>query len=238
MQTFLPVADFAESAQMLDYKRLGKQRVEGMQLLNAMQPDYPHKGWLSHPAKIMWEGYENALKEYVNTMITQWKARGYNNTMKLYQIDGPIDCLEGYKGIRLSKETFVKLLELAILSAFIQGLSAFQRSGHIFNSKIKPKDALNVWKNGSVLRGDMLSLLLSFEQKFLSTGVLKGSTKADHFISERIEEFISLKNERNILAHFSPCLFSGISFFLETKDNNIISTIINRQRNIFGGHRV
>ena len=79
MQTFLPVADFAESAQMLDYKRLGKQRVEGMQLLNAMQPDYPHKGWLSHPAKIMWEGYENALKEYVNTMITQWKARGYNN---------------------------------------------------------------------------------------------------------------------------------------------------------------
>ena len=36
MQTFLPVADFVESAKMLDYKRLGKQRVEGMQLLNAM----------------------------------------------------------------------------------------------------------------------------------------------------------------------------------------------------------
>ena len=39
MQTFLPVADFVESARMLDYKRLGKQRVEGMQLLNAMQPE-------------------------------------------------------------------------------------------------------------------------------------------------------------------------------------------------------
>ncbi len=87
MQTFLPSSDFSESALMLDYKRLGKQRVEGMQLLNAMQPDYPHKGWLSHPAKKMWEGYETALKLYVNTMILEWKSRGYNNTMKLYDID-------------------------------------------------------------------------------------------------------------------------------------------------------
>ena len=44
MQTFLPTSDFRESARLLDYKRLGKQRVEGMQLLNAMQPDYDKKG--------------------------------------------------------------------------------------------------------------------------------------------------------------------------------------------------
>ena len=89
MQTFLPVADFTESAKMLDYKRLGKQRVEGMQLLNAMQPDYDKKGWLNHPAKIMWEGYEDALKQYVNVMIAEWKKRGYNNTMKFYDV--PLD---------------------------------------------------------------------------------------------------------------------------------------------------
>ena len=35
----------------------------------------------------MWEGYETALKLYVNTMILEWKSRGYNNTMKLYDID-------------------------------------------------------------------------------------------------------------------------------------------------------
>ena len=69
MQTFLPVADFKESAKYLDYKRLGKQRVEGMQLLNAMQPDYDKKGWLNHPATVMWTGYQNALKLYVNVMI-------------------------------------------------------------------------------------------------------------------------------------------------------------------------
>ena len=87
MQTFLPTSDFRESARLLDYKRLGKQRVEGMQLLNAMQPDYDKKGWLKHPAKIMWEGHQDMLKKYVNTMIKEWISRGYNNTMELYNYD-------------------------------------------------------------------------------------------------------------------------------------------------------
>ena len=48
MQTFLPVADFAESARLLDSPRLGKQRVETLQVLRALElPDY---GWVSHPA--------------------------------------------------------------------------------------------------------------------------------------------------------------------------------------------
>ncbi|HEY4386986.1 MAG TPA: pyrimidine dimer DNA glycosylase/endonuclease V, partial [Ktedonobacteraceae bacterium] len=34
MQTFLPCADFAESARILDNRRLSKQRVEGQQILN------------------------------------------------------------------------------------------------------------------------------------------------------------------------------------------------------------
>ena len=87
MQTFLPTSDFRESARLLDYKRLGKQRVEGMQLLNAMQPDYDKKGWLKHPAKIMWEGHQDMLKKYVNVMIEEWISRGYNNTMELYDFD-------------------------------------------------------------------------------------------------------------------------------------------------------
>ena len=35
MQTFLPTSNFAESAKYLDYRRLGKQRVEVLQLLNS-----------------------------------------------------------------------------------------------------------------------------------------------------------------------------------------------------------
>ena len=33
MQTFLPYSSFTESAKILDWRRLGKQRVEGMQII-------------------------------------------------------------------------------------------------------------------------------------------------------------------------------------------------------------
>ena len=90
MQTFLPTKDFKTAAKLLDYRRLGKQRVEGLQLINSLSPDYDKKGWLNHPARLMWVGYENALKHYTNIMIEEWVARGYNNTMQLYDIQGPI----------------------------------------------------------------------------------------------------------------------------------------------------
>ena len=84
MQTFLPYSSFIRSARTLDYKRLGKQRVEAKQILNALDPDYNGKGWVTHPATQMWAGYEDALKLYANEMITEWKKRGYNNTMQYY----------------------------------------------------------------------------------------------------------------------------------------------------------
>ena len=73
---------FQKSAQCLDYKRLGKQRVEAKQILNALEPDYDKKGWKTHPATMRWKGYEDCLKYYANCMITEWKKRGYNNIME------------------------------------------------------------------------------------------------------------------------------------------------------------
>ena len=37
MQTFLPYEDFTKTAQCLDYKRLGKQRVEAYQILRILK---------------------------------------------------------------------------------------------------------------------------------------------------------------------------------------------------------
>ena len=87
MQTFLPYADFKASARALDYRRLGKQRVEGKQIINALSPDYDKRGWVNHPATQMWRGYEQSLRVYVNTMIEEWISRGYNNTMEYYEVD-------------------------------------------------------------------------------------------------------------------------------------------------------
>jgi len=86
MQTFLPYQDFTKSAECLDYKRLGKQRVEAFQILNAIEKKKTEVkvSWGNHPAVLMWEGYEEALKEYTNVMITTWVNKGYNNSMQLY----------------------------------------------------------------------------------------------------------------------------------------------------------
>ena len=79
MQTFLPYKDFVESAKCLDDKRLGKQRVEALQILKALHID--DYWWQNHPAVKMWKGYEIALMEYMTCCIDEWKSRGFKNTM-------------------------------------------------------------------------------------------------------------------------------------------------------------
>ena len=78
MQTFLPVADFADSARLLDSPRLGKQRVETLQILRAIElPDY---GWANHPAVLMWRGRTPALVAYGLAMVRVWQERGFADT--------------------------------------------------------------------------------------------------------------------------------------------------------------
>jgi hypothetical protein len=78
MQTFLPYPSFAASAKVLDRQRLGKQRVEVLQLLRALAGET--KGWRNHPAAKMWSGYESALVEYGVAVCQEWLARGYKDT--------------------------------------------------------------------------------------------------------------------------------------------------------------
>lgn len=85
MQTFLPYPDFVESARCLDSRRLGKQRPECLQILKALGGS---GGWSSHPATKMWSGCQDALKAYSNACVLEWTARGYKNSMAIYQIDG------------------------------------------------------------------------------------------------------------------------------------------------------
>ncbi len=75
MQTFLPYEDFARSAEVLDPPRLGKQRVEVLQVLRALEvPDY---GWSNHPAVAMWRGRTPALVTYGLACVRAWRALGH-----------------------------------------------------------------------------------------------------------------------------------------------------------------
>jgi hypothetical protein len=86
MQTFLPYADLQESVRVLDYRRLGKQRVETFQVLNILLDRTPTKGWRNHPVTLMWSGYEAALQLYQNYTIQEWISRGYKNTMQYEKV--------------------------------------------------------------------------------------------------------------------------------------------------------
>lgn len=78
MQTFLPYADFAETARVLDARRLGKQRVEALQVLRALT--VAGYGWQHHPVVRMWRGYEEALARYGMEICREWCARGHRDT--------------------------------------------------------------------------------------------------------------------------------------------------------------
>lgn len=104
MQTFLPYSDFTKSAQCLDNRRLGKQRVECLQILNTLSKrrftcpsckqgrdnstcaDCQEKcrvtPWYNHPAVKMWKGYEISLAAYGVIICNEWIKRGWDDTCK------------------------------------------------------------------------------------------------------------------------------------------------------------
>ncbi len=84
MQTFLPYSDYRKSLSCLDDKRLGKQRVEAMQMVNAIDRGYG--AWYNHPCTQMWSDYREHLKLYHNIAIELWIDRGMINTMPLYKL--------------------------------------------------------------------------------------------------------------------------------------------------------
>ena len=88
MQTFMAYPDFTMSAKVLDRQRLGKQRVEALQILhtnwqvnnklsNAVVKSIP---WENHPAVLMWRNYSTGLYLYLKEICKEWVSRGYKDT--------------------------------------------------------------------------------------------------------------------------------------------------------------
>lgn len=79
MQTFVTHFSNAETAHVLDDRRLGKQRVEALQILQSLKRK--SGAWYSHPAVQMWKGYERGLAYYGMTMCDEWRnKRKFNDT--------------------------------------------------------------------------------------------------------------------------------------------------------------
>lgn len=81
MQTFLPYPNLQQSASVLDRFRLGKQRVETLQIMTALLSNIqPESRWRNHPAVLMWRGHEPALLFYQRAVVKEWTSRGYKDT--------------------------------------------------------------------------------------------------------------------------------------------------------------
>ena len=78
MQTFITSFDMKRNFQILDRQRLGKQRVEAIQI--AWEILGKCTGWRNHPAINMWRGYAPYLiRVYIFNCMKEWKDRGYKN---------------------------------------------------------------------------------------------------------------------------------------------------------------
>jgi len=89
LQTFLPYESFQESAKCLDYRRLGKQRVEAYQIIRILTNSTKSNAWKNHPAVLMWRGYVPYLIKYYDTIVKEWVSRGYKNNMPYLGCSNP-----------------------------------------------------------------------------------------------------------------------------------------------------
>ena len=93
MQTFMPYPSFSRSASVLDRQRLCKQRVESLQILDALKAlrtgdiykldkngKRRKRGWLTHSCTRMWRGYDWWLCRYNIAICEEWIKRGYKDT--------------------------------------------------------------------------------------------------------------------------------------------------------------
>lgn len=77
MQTFLPYLSYYDCAKCLDRQRLGKQRVEVLQILKALSDG---GAWSNHPITKAWEKDQWSLSIYGIYICLEWVKRGYKDS--------------------------------------------------------------------------------------------------------------------------------------------------------------
>jgi hypothetical protein len=81
MFTFVPYADFAQSARILSTRHLRRQRVDALTLLT-INSITPHA--------CLWIHHRGALILYYHAMIDEWERRGYKGGMPRFNMPASI----------------------------------------------------------------------------------------------------------------------------------------------------
>ncbi len=80
MQTFFCEWEPEACARVLDRLRLGKQRIEAIQVARILTETTDKRGWRGHPAVRMWRPWVPYLvHRYIPALLAEWRARGYES---------------------------------------------------------------------------------------------------------------------------------------------------------------
>ncbi|MEM3589238.1 MAG: pyrimidine dimer DNA glycosylase/endonuclease V [Nitrososphaerota archaeon] len=124
MQVFRPYIDWKRSAQVLDNKRLGKQRVEAKQVMIVILRKMGlindgKRGWLNHPVVLMYynngKPYFYDLVNYFNACVEEWRHRNMESKISLADIEELIKKVKSAEGHPLTHKHEIEYRRVLIL---------------------------------------------------------------------------------------------------------------------------
>jgi hypothetical protein len=139
MNTFLTYPNDLESSRSLDYRRLGKQRVETLQLLQTILKGDLAKGWKNHPSTKIWRDHPFALAIYGVSNCFAWTDLGYKDSCGLKISELVLQLNDA--GLLKSKESaFIDEVGRDVLSVYsqLQTIVALEHASYLCgNTKYK-----------------------------------------------------------------------------------------------------
>ena len=131
----------------LDYRRLGKQRIEAKQIIESLENN--SLGWSKHPATLSFSKNIDSLKAYYNICIQEWINRGYKCNMKIYdEIDeskySPLICeFDGKKAIfhEDNEKSYPKFVSFPPYF-YAHRASLYRKNNNFYSSKNFPEEYL------------------------------------------------------------------------------------------------
>ena len=166
MQVFRPYIDWRMSANVLDDRRLGKQRVEAKQVMMTILRRMGlirdgKRGWLNHPIALMYyndgKPYFRDLIGYFDVCVEEWKRRGMRNSISLSDIEHLIHGVVSAEGHPLTHVHEIEYRRILILKDPKHYLRAFRR-----------EEVLEVFETGPTLISGVNSWIFRDEKLYES----------------------------------------------------------------------
>lgn len=153
VNTFILTNSPKKCVVLLDYRRLGKQRIEAKQIIDVIEKG--NGGWSNHPVTKMWKDNIIGLKYYFNCCVDEWISRGYKNTMEKYEIEftEESDILPWFYYNKQTQESFKASLLRKDTKYYTDKISCeeeYLKHGYIWIGKLT-NEQIEKMKKGDVL---------------------------------------------------------------------------------------